>query len=253
MFPAVARNGASAILRRCRARYGGTRPVVRTHRSRDWQAAAFSLDWLVENLARRTRQPPSVLEASMHDWRCVTPDAPHGPSSNEPKGLRRSGLLGWLVVCAAGSVPSCQQAGVLDPQGPIASAELLLLLNSTAIMLVVVVPVILATLGFAWWYRSSNARASRGPDEALEGRIEFVVWSIPALVAILGRGDLDRRAINSIRGRRFQRMPSRYGSTLWRSIGNGCSSTPIRVSPRSITWSSRLEHRSGSGSPRRRS
>jgi cytochrome o ubiquinol oxidase subunit II len=73
----------------------------------------------------------------------------------------------------------------MDPQGPIASAELLLLLNSTAIMLVVVVPVILATLGFAWWYRSSNARASRGPDEGFEGRIEFVVWSIPALIVIL--------------------------------------------------------------------
>ena len=80
---------------------------------------------------------------------------------------------------------SCQQAGVLDPRGPIASAEWLLLLNSTAIMLVVVVPVILATLGFAWWYRSSNPRASRSPDESYEGRTEFVVWSIPALIVIL--------------------------------------------------------------------
>ena len=121
----------------------------------------------------------------MHDWRCVTPDAPHGPSSNKPKGLRRSGLLGWLVVCAAGSAVSCQRAGVLDPQGPIASAELLLLLNSTVIMLVVVVPVIVATLAFAWWYRSSNPHASRSTDEGYEGRTEFVVWSIPALIVIL--------------------------------------------------------------------
>jgi cytochrome o ubiquinol oxidase subunit 2 len=96
---------------------------------------------------------------------------------------------------------SCQPAGVLDPQGPIASAELLLLLNSTAIMLVVVIPVILATLGFAWWYRSSNARAGRGSDEDYEGRIEFVTWSIPALIVILlggviwiGSHQLDPRA-----------------------------------------------------------
>jgi cytochrome o ubiquinol oxidase subunit 2 len=73
----------------------------------------------------------------------------------------------------------------LDPQGPIASAERLLLINSTAIMLVVVVPVIVSTLAFAWWYRSSNARASRGMDESYEERIEFVVWSIPALTVIL--------------------------------------------------------------------
>jgi cytochrome o ubiquinol oxidase subunit 2 len=82
-------------------------------------------------------------------------------------------------------VASCQQTGILDPQGPVASAERLLLINSTAIMLVVVVPVILMTLGFAWWYRSSNARARRSEELAYEGRIDFVVWSIPALVVIL--------------------------------------------------------------------
>src|SRR6266446_8515302 len=89
------------------------------------------------------------------------------------------------VVGVALLVASCRQAGVLDPQGPIASAERLLLINSTAIMLVVVVPVIVATLWFAWWYRSSNPRASRSLDRAYEGRIEFVVWSIPALIVIL--------------------------------------------------------------------
>ena len=137
----------------------------------------------------------------MHDGRYATPDAPHGPASNARHGPRRSGLLRWPVVCAAVLLASCQQAGVLDPQGPIASAQLLLLINSTEIMLVVVVPVILATLGFAWWYRSSNPRASRSSDEAYEGRIEFVTWSIPALIVILlggviwiGSHQLDPRA-----------------------------------------------------------
>jgi cytochrome o ubiquinol oxidase subunit II len=89
----------------------------------------------------------------------------------------------------------------LDPQGPIAAAERLLLFNSTAIMLVVVVPVIVATLVFAWWYRSSNTRANRSTDESFEGRLEFVVWSIPALTVILlggviwiGSHQLDPRA-----------------------------------------------------------
>jgi cytochrome o ubiquinol oxidase subunit II len=137
----------------------------------------------------------------MHDWRYASPDTPHSPASNARHGPRRSGLLRWLVVCAAALAASCRQTGVLDPQGPIASAQLLLLLNSTAIMLVVVVPVILATLGFAWWYRSSNARASRSLDESYEGRLEFVVWSIPALIVILlggviwiGSHQLDPRA-----------------------------------------------------------
>jgi cytochrome o ubiquinol oxidase subunit 2 len=111
-------------------------------------------------------------------------------------------LLRWLAVCVgAVLVCSCRQQGILDPQGPIASAQLLLLINTTGIMLVVVVPVIVATLAFAWWYRSSNARAKRSEELAYEGRIDFVIWSIPALVVILVGGvtwisthDLDPRA-----------------------------------------------------------
>jgi cytochrome o ubiquinol oxidase subunit 2 len=113
---------------------------------------------------------------------------------------RRSGLR-CLSACAALLVASCHQAGVLDPQGPIASQELLLLINTTEIMLVVVVPVILMALGFAWWYRASNARAHHTTGLAYQGSIEFVVWSIPALVVILlagvtwiGAHQLDPRA-----------------------------------------------------------
>jgi cytochrome o ubiquinol oxidase subunit 2 len=97
----------------------------------------------------------------------------------------RVGLLRSLFVGAAMLLASCQQTGILDPRGPVASAQRLLLINSTAIMLVVVVPVILMALGFAWWYRSSNTHATRSEELAYEGRVDFVVWSIPALVVIL--------------------------------------------------------------------
>ena len=129
----------------------------------------------------------------MHKRPCAISDAPHEP--------RRFGLPRWPIACVALLVASCRPAGVLDPQGPIASQERLLLINTTAIMLVVVVPVILATLGFAWWYRASNLRASRSLDRAYEGRMEFVVWSIPTLIVILlsgvnwiGSHQLDPRA-----------------------------------------------------------
>src|ERR1700747_1795887 len=111
-----------------------------------------------------------------------------------------------VVLVSIAMLGGCS-AGVLDPKGPIASAERLLLITSTAIMLVVVVPVILATLGFAWWYRSSNARAGRSTDEGYEGRTEFVLWSIPTLIVILLGGviwisshQLDPRAPISTNG-----------------------------------------------------
>ena len=94
----------------------------------------------------------------------------------------------FAAVAAACLLASCRGAGVLDPQGPVASAERLIMINATAIMLVVVVPVIVLTLAFAWWYRASNTRAAYRPDWSYSGEIELVVWSIPTLVVILLAG-----------------------------------------------------------------
>jgi cytochrome o ubiquinol oxidase subunit 2 len=91
----------------------------------------------------------------------------------------------FVAAPAACLISSCRQAGVLDPQGPVGAAERLILLNATAIMLVVVLPVIVLTLAFAWWYRASNARAAYQPDWSYSGHIELVTWSIPAMVVIL--------------------------------------------------------------------
>jgi len=75
-------------------------------------------------------------------------------------------------------------AAVLDPHGPIGRQEKLILIDSTVIMLAIVIPVIIATLAFAWWFRAGNPKARRLPDWDYSGRIEFVVWAIPALVIL---------------------------------------------------------------------
>ncbi len=94
--------------------------------------------------------------------------------------LTRIGLAGLLPFHLAG----CTQ-GILNPQGPIAAAEKTLLLNSTGIMLTIVLPVITATLVFAWWYRASNRHARYRPTWAYSGKIEIVTWSIPAMIILL--------------------------------------------------------------------
>jgi len=88
--------------------------------------------------------------------------------------------------------------GILDPQGPIAEANKTILIDSIAIMLAIVIPTMIATVGFAWWYRASNTRATYRPDFAHSGAVELVVWSIPILVILLlggvawiGSHDLD--------------------------------------------------------------
>ena len=72
-------------------------------------------------------------------------------------------------------------APVLTPAGPVATGDLKVLFDAVALMLTIVVPTILVTLGFAWWYRASNKHAKRLPTFAYSGRIELVVWAIPLL------------------------------------------------------------------------
>jgi cytochrome o ubiquinol oxidase subunit 2 len=87
----------------------------------------------------------------------------------------------------------------------VGAAERLMLYDATAIMLAVIGPVILLTLGFAWWFRSGNRRARYRPDWEYSPRIEVIIWAIPALVILflggiawVGSHDLDPpRALHS--------------------------------------------------------
>jgi cytochrome o ubiquinol oxidase subunit 2 len=72
----------------------------------------------------------------------------------------------------------------MNSKGPIAADEMTILMNALAIMLAIVVPTILATLFFAWWFRASNRRARYRPTFAYSGRVELVTWSIPILVVL---------------------------------------------------------------------
>ena len=106
-------------------------------------------------------------------------------------------LLALALISVA--LGGCTE-GVLDPKGPIASAERLILFNSLGIMLAIVVPTILATLAVAFWFRASNWRASYRPEFTYSGRLELLVWSIPAMTVLLvggvawvGAHDLDGR------------------------------------------------------------
>ena len=85
-----------------------------------------------------------------------------------------------VSLVLASTLSGC--GGVLDPRGPVGSSEKLILIDSVTIMLTIVVPVVLATLGFAWWFRASNTRATYRPDWDFSGSLELIIWAVPALV-----------------------------------------------------------------------
>ena len=98
----------------------------------------------------------------------------------------RYGLLTVILIGTA-MLGGCSE-GVLDPKGPIAAADRQIMLNSLGIMLAIVFPVIIATLGVAFWFRASNTRAQYRPEFVYSGRLEMLVWSIPAMTVFLVGG-----------------------------------------------------------------
>jgi len=111
--------------------------------------------------------------------------------------MARRGAPAIAALASLTALAGCAP-GLLDPAGPVAAGEKQILLNSLVIMLGIVVPVIVLTLVFAWWFRAGNARARHLPEWSYSGRLELLVWSIPALVIIflggiawIGSHDLD--------------------------------------------------------------
>ena len=96
---------------------------------------------------------------------------------------KRPKLFSLIANAATLLLAGCS-GGVLQPQGPIGAANIQILLNALAIMLVIVVPTIISVLTFAWWFRASNTRARYQPGFVYSGRIELIVWAIPLLVIL---------------------------------------------------------------------
>src|SRR6266536_4849506 len=104
---------------------------------------------------------------------CQAPSAAHAAPSTSARSNMRYGLLAVVLIGIA-ALGGCTE-GVLDPKGPIALADRQILLNALGIMLAIVIPVILATIGVAFWFRASNERARYRPNFAYSGRLEMLV------------------------------------------------------------------------------
>jgi len=73
---------------------------------------------------------------------------------------------------------------VLSPSGDVAIQQRNLIVASTALMLLVIIPVIALTFVFAWRYRATNANATYDPDWHHSTQLEVVIWTIPLLIII---------------------------------------------------------------------
>jgi cytochrome o ubiquinol oxidase subunit 2 len=72
----------------------------------------------------------------------------------------------------------------MNAPGDVAAQQGRLIVVSTVLMLLIIVPVIALTILFAWRYRQSNTEAVYEPDWDHSTVLELVIWSAPLLIII---------------------------------------------------------------------
>ena len=73
---------------------------------------------------------------------------------------------------------------VLNPAGDVAVQQRDLVIISTVLMLLIIVPVMALTAWFAWHFRETNKQAVYEPNWSHSTHLELIIWSAPLLIII---------------------------------------------------------------------
>jgi cytochrome o ubiquinol oxidase subunit 2 len=87
------------------------------------------------------------------------------------------------ALSLTGALSACNTV-VLNPAGDVARQQGDLVVISTLLMLLIIVPVMAATVLFAWRYRASNKEANYQPDWDHSTQLELLIWTAPLLIII---------------------------------------------------------------------
>jgi len=88
-----------------------------------------------------------------------------------------------ILVALTGLLAACDR-GVLNPAGDIARQQRDIIYISTGLMLLIIVPVMLLIVIFAWRYRKGQG-GTYDPDFDHSTSLELVIWSAPLLIIIM--------------------------------------------------------------------
>lgn len=91
-----------------------------------------------------------------------------------------------LLLIAAAAITTIyiqnNDIAVLEPKGMIGAKERDLIITSSLLMLIVVVPVLILTWVFAWKYHEKNGKAPHTPDWEHNAIAEYCWWGVPIVI-----------------------------------------------------------------------
>lgn len=88
-----------------------------------------------------------------------------------------------LLLPLTGLLGGCNVV-LMNPSGDVAMQQRDLIIASTVLMMLIILPVMAATLIFAWRYRASNTSAEYDPDWHHSTKLEVLIWTAPLLIII---------------------------------------------------------------------
>lgn len=105
-----------------------------------------------------------------------------------PNTLRRFVSLSVLVLMLLTITGCAESVIVLDPKGPIAEQQRDLMIISTILVSIVIVPVLILTGFIVWRYRDKQGRKAKyTPNWEHNTKLEVIWWGIPIIIiAVLG-------------------------------------------------------------------
>lgn len=100
-----------------------------------------------------------------------------------PFSRARSACAAAVALAAPLLLGGCDWV-VMNPTGDVARQQAHLILWSTGLMLLIIIPVIALTILFAWKYRHTNEDAEYAPDWDHSTGLELVIWAAPLMIII---------------------------------------------------------------------
>ncbi len=94
-------------------------------------------------------------------------------------------IFGMLSLFAAAALLSGCDMALMNPKGQVGLEQRSLILTAIGLMLIVVIPVIVMTIAFAWKFRASNTKAKYTPNWSHSNKIEAVVWTVPIIIILI--------------------------------------------------------------------
>lgn len=89
----------------------------------------------------------------------------------------------FLLLPLVALISACSPV-VLAPAGDIAVQQRDILYQSVILMLIIIIPVMVLIVAFAWHFRSANRAARYEPEWSHSMHLELVIWSAPLLIII---------------------------------------------------------------------